>query len=441
MNGINLDNDEQLKGLILFAYTIKNNEKINNQYSQYISVMEKLAGKEDNLSLSDVVKSLTANTLDEVLSDKSVASIKKQLFNLDKEKIVKVFGDSFKTEEKSIKRVYFLSSTYSISGEIFSKLVHIDGANSKRPFPRGLDIPAVFGNSTAQGIIINDYKDNEAWPDYLPRLKNLQESFSGFSDWNQNYGFIGLKTALSSCAEQADYPDFMKTDAYNRKELSTTLASWTHIKHDLILYEEKPYATETGQGGLAEPAPPQHFSYVEPNLEFWDSALELVQWLESLSENYSTFSDELGRIKELGIRLKTVAHKEIYGPEITKKEYDELHWVGGTVEYILLGLLETDHLPERERSMALVADVYVYNGENLNVAVGNADDIYTIVPIKGEYYIARGSVFSYYEFTGKIFNDEEWRAMIERNDIPKRPEWIKPIINDLPPLKGQMEYR
>jgi hypothetical protein len=74
-------------------------------------------------------------------------------------------------------------------------------------------------------------------------------------------------------------------------------------------------------------------------------------------------------------------------------------------------------------------------------AVGNADDIYTIVPIKGEYYIARGSIFSYYEFTGKIFNDEEWRAMIERNDIPKRPEWIKPIINDLPPLKGQMQYR
>jgi hypothetical protein len=441
LNGINLDNDEQLKGLILFAYTIKNNEEINRQYSQYISVIEKLAGKEDNLSLSDVVKSLTATTLDEALSAKSVASIKRQLINLDKEKISKVFGETFQTDEKSIKRVYFLSGTYSISGDVFSKLVHIDGANSKRPFPRGLDIPAVFENPTAQGIIINDYKDNEAWPDYLPRLKNLQKRFNGFSDWNQNYGFIGLKTALSSCSEQADYPDFMKTDAYNRKELSTTLASWTHIKHDLILYEEKPYATETGQGGLAEPAPPQHLSYVEPNLKFWDSALELVEWLESLSQSNSTFSDHLRRIKELGIRLKTVANKEIYGPDITKEEYDELHWIGGTIEQILLGLLETDHLPERESSMALIADVYIYNGENLNVAVGNADDIYVIVPINGEYYVTRGSIFSYYEFTGKIFNDEEWREMIKSNEIPARPEWIKPIINDLPPLKGQMQYR
>ncbi len=439
LNGINLDNDEELKGLILFAYTIKNNEEIYNQYSQYISVMEKMAGKEDNLSLSDVVKSLTANTLDEALSDNSVASIKKQLSNLDKEKIKKVFGESFQTEEKSIKRVYFLSSTYSISGEIFSKLVHIDGEKSKRPFPRGLDIPAVFGNSTAQEIILNEFKDNEAWPDYLPRLKNLQESFRVFSDWNQNYGFIGLKTALSSCSEQYNYPDFMKTDAYNRKELSTTLASWTHIKHDLILYQEKPYAAEAGQGG--GPEPPQHYSYVEPNLKFWDTAIELVEWLENLSKNETTFNDELRKIKELGIRLKTVAYKEIEVKEITKEEYEKLHWIGGTVEYILLGLLETDHIPERERSMALIADVYVYNGVNLNAAVGHADDIYTIVPIKGEYYIARGSVFSYYEFTGKIFNDEEWREMIKRNDIPQRPDWIKPIINDLPTLKGQMQYR
>ena len=33
-----------------------------------------------------------------------------------------------------------------------------------------------------------------------------------------------------------------------------------------------------------------------------------------------------------------------------------------TIEYILLDLLETDHLPDRENSMALIADVYVYNG-------------------------------------------------------------------------------
>ena len=379
------------------------------------------------------------NTIDEALSVNNVAAIKNHLVNLKKERITKVFGESFQTNERSIKRVYFLSSTYSISGEIFSKLIHIDGLKSKRPFPKAHDIPAVFGNTTAQKIIINEYKDNDLWPEYLLRLKNLQDQFRDFADWNHNYGYKGLNTALASCYEQDNYPDFMKTDAYNRKELSTALSSWTHIKHDLILYQEKPFAVESGQGGGLEP--PQHYSYVEPNLKFWDSALELVEWLENLSKNESSFNDELSRIRELGNNLRTVAYKEIEGKEITTEEYNKLHWVGGTVEYILLGLLENDHIPERSRSMSLIADVYVYNGVNLNVAVGHADDIYTIVPIKGEYYIARGSVFSYYEFTGKIFNDEEWKAKIERNDIPDRPNWIKPVINDLTPLKGQMQYR
>lgn len=439
LNGIDLDDNEQLRGLIIFAHTIKNQPKLIKQYKEYVSIIEKLAGQEDNLSLTDVINSVSEKDLEKALSDINLSKVKKQLHDLNKERIKKVFGESFKTDEEDIKRVFFLSSTYSISGEIFSKLVHIDWTNSKRPFPRGLDIPAVFGNKTAQDIILNEYKDDKAWPEYVTRLQELQQQFKGFNDWNHNYGFKGVQTALASYAEKDNYPDFMKTNAYNRKELSTALSSWTHIKHDLILYQEKPYAAEAGQGG--GPEPPQHYSYVEPNLVFWDTSLELIEWLENLAQFESSYSNELKRIKELGENLRNVAYKQVEGREITKEEYDRLHYVGGTVEYILLGLLETDHIPERERSMALIADVYVYNGENLNVAVGHADDIYTIVPIKGEYYIARGAVFSYYEFKGKIYTDEAWRARIKNKNVPERPEWIKPLINNVEPIKGQMQYR
>ncbi len=439
LNGIDLSNDEQLKGLITFAFAIKNDNKLFEQYKQYVSTIEKLTGREDNLSIGDIVNAIDGDNLDEILSASNLSSIKKNLNAFDKEKIKKVFGESFQTSEKETKRVFFLSSTYSISGDIFSKLVHIDLANSKRPFPRGLDIPAVFGNKTAQNIITTEFKDNDAWPDYLPRLEKLQNQFSNFPDWDNNYGYKGVQMALSAYAEKDNYPNFMKTDAYNRKELSTTLSSWTHIKHDLILYQEKPYAAECGQGG--GPEPPQHYSYVEPNLVFWESALELIEWLENLASKESTFNDELRRIKDLGIMLRDISKKELNEEQITKEEYQKLHYIGGTIEYILLGLLETDHLPDREKSMALIADVYVYNGKNLNVAVGHADDIYVVVPIKGEYYIARGSVFSYYEFKGIIFNDEEWKVKIQNKNVPDRPEWIKPLINNVEPLEGQMQFR
>ena len=439
LNGINLDDDEELKGLLILATIIKEDEKLSEKYFNYVSTIEKIAGPEDNLSLTDIIYQIGVMPVEDVVSDKNLITIRKQLKALNKERIKMVFGKSFNPEEQKITRVSFISSTYSVSGELFSNLVHIDGFNSKRTFPRGLDIPAVFGNQTAQNIIINEYEDNKRWPEYLSRLESFQQQFRDYKDWNQNYSNKALQTALSASAEQDNYPDFMKTDAYNRKELSTTLASWTHIKHDLILYQEKPYAAECGEGG--GPEPPKHYSYVEPNLKFWDTALDLVAWLEELSKNESTYSNELSRIKQVGIQLRSIAYKEISGQLITDEEYDELHYIGGTIEYILLSLLETDHLPERERSMALIADVYVYNGENLDVAVGNADDIYVVVPIKGEYYIARGSVFSYYEFTGKIFNDEEWRNNIEQKNIPQRPEWIIPIINNEKNLEGNLQYR
>ena len=121
--------------------------------------------------------------------------------------------------------------------------------------------------------------------------------------------------------------------------------------------------------------------------------------------------------------LRDISIKLLNNVHITRGEYEMLHYIGGTIEYILHDLHETDHLPERDKSMALIADVYACDGINLNVAVGHADDIYVVVPIEGEYYIACGAVFSYYEFKGEIFNDEEWKAKIQNKDVPDRPEY------------------
>ncbi len=439
LNGIDLKKDDQLRGMIVFSYLIKENKGIYEEFNDFIRTMEKLAGQEDNPSITDIINALPEKDLSSLLSDASVENIRSKIKSLNKERIKKVFGESFVTDEKNIIRVYFVSSTYSVSGEIFSRLVHIDYNRSKRPFPRGLDVPAVFGDKTATNILLKEYRDDSRWPEFKPKLKVLKDQFAGFNEWDHNYGFKGLQTALSASSEDSSYPEFMKTDAYNRKELSTTLASWTHIKHDLILYQEKPFAAEAGQGG--GPSPPNHLSYVEPNLLFWDTALELVSWLEELLPMEDTYKYELHSIKELGEELRNIANKEIKGEEITEEEFRQMHWIGGRIEHTLLRLLETDHLPDRERSMALIADVYVYNGVNLNVAVGNADDIYVVVPIKGEYHIACGSVFSYYEFQGRIYNDEEWKMDVESGRAPDRPEWINQIITEANPLKGRMQYR
>jgi hypothetical protein len=441
LNGIDLANDQQLKGMVLISYIIKSNETLYSKYEEYTSTITKLAGQEDNISIKDIINAIDNNSnITEVLSENSLNSIRTSLGSLNKERIKKVFGSEFYIPERGKTRVYFLSSTYSVSGEIFSKLVHINDMKSKRKFPRPLDIPAVFRDKTAEDIIINEYKDNEKWPEYQTKLNALQTQFDDFRGWESNYGVKGLKTALASLGEQDNYPDFLKTNAYNRKELSTMLSSWTHIKHDLILYQEKPYAAEAGQGG--GPEPPKHYSYVEPNIVFWNESMRLVEWLKKLSHLDDTFNYELQKITEIGSELRNATQKQLAGEKLTEDEMRKLSWIGGRIEYTLLGLLETDHLPEREKSMALIADVYAYQNTNLSVAVGHADDIYVIVPINGEYHIARGATFSYYELIeDKIYNDEEWRKKNEERSVPDRPEWISPLINKMAPLEGQMEYR
>lgn len=441
LNGIDPGDDAQLKGMVAISFVIKSNPHIKQDYENYVKTIEKLAGQEDNVSIRDVINAISKiENYNEAISGSTLSDIRTRLKALNKERIKKVFGANYDIPEREVKRVYFLSGTYSIGGEIFSKLVDIDLGNSKRPFPRGLDIPAVFNNPTAEKIILEEYDDDNKWPNYASRLKNLQEQFKSFEGWSANYGSNALRTALAASAEQDQYPDFMKTDAYNRKELSATLSSWTHIKHDLILYQEKPFAAQAGQGG--GPEPPEHYSFVEPNIEFWTEALRLANWLKAFSKFDDSFDDELQEIIDLGFDLQTAAKKQLAGEEISDDLFEKLSWIGARLEYTLLGLLETDHLPEREKSMALIADVYAYNGVNLNVAVGHADDIYVLVPINGEYYIARGPVFSYYEFTDDgIYNDEQWRTFVNNNDLPNRPEWIAPLINNVPTAEGQMEFR
>ena len=81
--------------------------------------------------------------------------------------------------------------------------------------------------------------------------------------------------------------------------------------------------------------------------------------------------------------------------------------------------------------MAVIADVHNYEGQCLEVGVGNPDWIYVLVPIEGEWYLTRGGVYSYYEFLQPISNrltDEQWKEMINSGNAPERESWIKKYI-------------
>jgi len=86
---------------------------------------------------------------------------------------------------------------------------------------------------------------------------------------------------------------------------------------------------------------------------------------------------------------------------------------------------------ESDDEMAIAGDVFTTNENCLELAVGRADDIYCIVDIGGYYYLTRGSVFSYYEFTqpiSKRLTDKEWRDMLNSDQVPPREGWYEDIL-------------
>jgi hypothetical protein len=80
----------------------------------------------------------------------------------------------------------------------------------------------------------------------------------------------------------------------------------------------------------------------------------------------------------------------------------------------------------------VTADVYAYNAQLLEEAVGAVDALYTVVEINGTTVVAVGPVFSYCEFQSPSpLTDEEWQAKL-RTSPPPRLTWLRELIVPIP---------
>ena len=95
---------------------------------------------------------------------------------------------------------------------------------------------------------------------------------------------------------------------------------------------------------------------------------------------------------------------------------------------------------EQEDQAAVVADVatgldpITGEGAVLEEGTGYIFDIYVAVPDgAGGLHIAKGGVFSYYEFPWPMadrLTDEKWREMLAAGQAPERPEWTASFVGE-----------
>lgn len=238
-------------------------------------------------------------------------------------------------------------------------------------------------------------------------------------------------------------PLYFDPDAYRVRSLQTYAGGWAMLRHDTLLY-----AYQMGAECDAEEQPPP-YGWVEPT----------PQTYARLETMVSTFAK---RVKEAGISdpaagpddwdvafqsietktdailgllraMKRWSDKELRGEAFTLEERTEIAMVGGLAEHVLLTLADAFELGEGNDDMAVVADVFSWKGNALEVGVAHPELIYAVIPTPEGWMLARGAVMSYREFMVPVadrMTDEAWRERVAKSEdfeAATRPRWLDSI--------------
>ncbi len=293
---------------------------------------------------------------------------------------------------------------------------------NNRGFPRGLDTMSLLGSERA--VYWLDELNDSSYKNYSLRYGELDSEFSNFSaaDWNRNLYWSWLYSLQPLLKDYGEgYPTFMQTDAWKDKELSTSLASWTELRHDTILYTKQLY-------GIAVALPvfgDKPVGYVEPVPEFYNRLLALTRMTASGLKELDALDEDTGRnfenLESILEKLIEISEKELENEELTEEDKVYISKFGEMIT-------ASASVDDQARKTTLVADVYTEPNGGLVLEEGTGYVDMAIVAYKlpdGRIFLAAGPVMSHYEFKQPMetrLTDEKWREMLEVNP-PERPEW------------------
>ena len=456
-----LKNDDEIKSGILITLAL-NKESNQASWNKIYEPVNFFVGKSDDITyyqFKDLVKQVYGDN-----ATPQTASADKNKFTsfVDATKTLEppqinsmpIFNAAIQPDrEKEIKGFRFMGQRFTIDAAIFQRLVTREVgpkgescANAPfrdgRMLPKGLDIPSAMGSDEALNILKAQGETQHAC--YPENMSKMQTYLSGLptENWTQNLYWGWLYQLRPLLDEKGNgYPSFMQNTAWVRKELNTFLGSWSQLKHDTILYAKQVYA-ESGAGG---PEEKDDRGYVEPNPYVYARLASLLKMtnegLEMRGLLTASMKDNLGKMEQLAVSLKTISEKELNNEKLTDNEYELIRSFGGQLEHFWLKVnkdelafkqstSQRDYL--NENPAAIVADVATDpNGQVLEEGTGKISEIYVVVPIDGKLRIAKGGVYSYYEFTWPMsdrLTDKKWRELLNSSQAPALPSWTDAFV-------------
>ncbi len=134
------------------------------------------------------------------------------------------------------------------------------------------------------------------------------------------------------------------------------------------------------------------------------------------------------KLAELCRTLEKIATKQLDGEPFNEADDKFLSHYGDDLAALLLYESYSALEPEDDVLRA-VEVVRSATNRHFHVAVGRPRAIYVLYPHEGKEVLCRGAVLPYYEFLHEQpMTDNEWKALYDSPQRPKRPEWLNRLF-------------
>lgn len=313
----------------------------------------------------------------------------------------------------------FMGQRYTLDADILQNLVYRDVEESadgrQRLLPDALDVPAALGSDTALDILHT--QGDTDYPNYDAQMEEMRTRMEQADEavWNASLYAAWLNTLRPLTEARGEgWPQYMQSTAWQTKNLSSFLGSWTELKHDTALYAKQSYA-EMGGGGIEE-ADDRGWVETEPVVFGRLSALAqaTADGLDSLGLLDDGARENLARLAELNRQLMVIAEKELRNELPSDEEFELIRSFGGQLEHFWFEAVAPageEYFTPQQQPAALTADIATDpNGSVLQTAT-NVGTIYVIVNVDGSPRLASGSVYTFYQFTQPAeqrMTDQDW---------------------------------
>ncbi len=435
------ENPEQLRQAISMAQLLNKVPVARKNLDRINTALTFLMGEPDNMSIMELADYVSSKHISADVTDAEYRSIngwlKDKFKSRNRIKPKQQIGDQ--------EQLNLMPQRYMLDSEVLGTM-YDPKPNADRAYPTGLDIMDILGVQRATEVLAESYNKDNPWGDYTKERSKIKKSLDGQIDWEKTIYNKWMKSLVTLQKKDKSQPGFMQTQLWTTKNLNSALASWALLKHDAILYGEQPMAAECG--GAWDFPSPRRYGYVEPNVKFWEELKSCINLCAKMLETTGFMTENLrskgDMLKEEVDFLLKVSKKELAGENLLPEEHSSLVHIGGSLEFMTLTLVDPDmhfyswqEVKGADRSVAQVADVFTRNIRGcekqgiLHEATGNANIIYVIVNVNGEFRLTRGATYSYYEFVRPMdqrLNDEEWQKMLLDRKAPPVPEWFAPWL-------------